>query len=362
MAAAFGAAGASVDLLIPCRKTLVRTDALKSQLSAYYGVALAVELVCVRSPPPVPVAIHKWLHGLRAALRTRGRAYDVVYSRTVLPVVLGVTMGQRVIFENYDVIDRRRPWTARLLVQLSRASQRLTVITHSELARASLVRAGFDPERAVVFRNGFNRTRLLPALNTAEARRLLGWSLDDRIVGYAGHVDIHKGVRTILELARRTPEITYVAIGDSSRGPAEWFIREAQARQCANVRWFPAVPPGELGPYLYAADVLLIPPTAAPLREDGGTVLPLKTFSYMAAGRPIVAPQLPDTAEVLGADTAVLVPPDVPDAAAAAIRGLFADRQRAGALADAARHAAAEFTWERRAARILAWIAQRRDG
>ena len=47
----------------------------------------------------------------------------------------------------------------------------------------------------------------------------------------------------------------------------------------------------------------------------------MKTFSYLAAGRPIVAPDLPDLREVLRHnENALLVPPDDVDAAAAAIR------------------------------------------
>ena len=360
MAAALAAGGARLDLLIPWRRPRPNPATLKAELATYYGVEQSFELVCLPELPLSPPGVRKAAHGMLAAILARRRAYDVLYTRTMLPAVLGVAMGRQVVLETYHVLDRHRPRTARLLAWLSRSPTLLGVIAHSELARDGLLRVGVAADRVVVFRNGFNQLRLSPELSTTEARRQLGWNPDERIVGYTGRVDVDKGALTILELATRTPEITYVAIGDSERVPADWLVRAAAARGCNNLRWCPAVPPSELGPYLYAADVLLIPPTAAPLDAHGRTVLPLKTFFYMAAGRPILAPSLPDIKEVLTADNAVLVPADAPAAAAAAVRLLFAEPDRAAVLAHAARRAAADLTWEHRATRILSWIAERR--
>ena len=57
----------------------------------------------------------------------------------------------------------------------------------------------------------------------------------------------------------------------------------------ANVRIVPWQPPEALPAWLYAADLLLIPASAAPLERFGTCVLPMKTFLYLAAGRPILA-------------------------------------------------------------------------
>jgi glycosyltransferase involved in cell wall biosynthesis len=79
----------------------------------------------------------------------------------------------------------------------------------------------------------------------------------------------------------------------------------------------------------------------------------LKLFEYMAAGRAIVASDLPAVREVLthGAN-AVLVPPGDPDALADGIRSLEADAPMRARLADAARTAVAEYSWSRRAERL----------
>ncbi len=57
--------------------------------------------------------------------------------------------------------------------------------------------------------------------------------------------------------------------------------------------------PDELARYIFAADVLLIPPSVKPLAEFGSTVIPLKLYLYMGSGRPILAGDTPDVREIL---------------------------------------------------------------
>jgi glycosyltransferase involved in cell wall biosynthesis len=112
-----------------------------------------------------------------------------------------------------------------------------------------------------------------------------------------------------------------------------------------------------------AADILLQPPSRIPLRLVGNTVLPMKLFLYLAAGRPIVAPDLPDMREVLVHDqNALLVPTGDDDAAVHAIARVLAEPGLADRLAAAAKKTAAGLTWDARAARILSFLETRRSG
>jgi len=83
----------------------------------------------------------------------------------------------------------------------------------------------------------------------------------------------------------------------------------------------------------------------------------MKTFSYLAVGRPIVAPDLPDLRELLHHEkNALLVPPDNVEAAAAAIRSAVFDRALGEKLGDAARRDAMQFTWQARAKRFSTFL------
>jgi glycosyltransferase involved in cell wall biosynthesis len=76
---------------------------------------------------------------------------------------------------------------------------------------------------------------------------------------------------------------------------------------------------------------------------------PLKAFEAMAAGRAIVASDLPSTREVLRhGETAWLVAPGDPSALAEGLRRLLEDRPLATALARTAHASARAFAWPAR--------------
>lgn len=90
--------------------------------------------------------------------------------------------------------------------------------------------------------------------------------------------------------------------------------------------------------FLALADVLVSP------RAFGGN-LPLKVFDYLAAGRPIVATDIPTHRTVLAEDRAVLVAPHS-EALAQGILAVLGEPARARRLAAAARrYARTHFGW-----------------
>jgi glycosyltransferase involved in cell wall biosynthesis len=89
-------------------------------------------------------------------------------------------------------------------------------------------------------------------------------------------------------------------------------------------------------------------------------VLPIKLFAYLAAGRPILAPAAPDTAELLEhGSNAWLIPPDDPDAAAHGLDRLLGDRALAGRLSANALRLSEGLTWDRRAEKIEGFLRER---
>jgi glycosyltransferase involved in cell wall biosynthesis len=142
--------------------------------------------------------------------------------------------------------------------------------------------------------------------------------------------------------------------------PAERLARRVAAFRLGNVRLVERVPPASLAPYLYAADCLLIPPSMAPLHKHKRTVLPMKVFRYMAAGRPILGPKTPDVAEVLSDEhNALLVQADDVMSAAAGLRRLLGDDALQRRLAENALIESQRHSWARRAGRIIKFLRSR---
>lgn len=107
------------------------------------------------------------------------------------------------------------------------------------------------------------------------------------------------------------------------------------------------------------ADVLIIPPTSIPLAA-GRTVLPIKTFLYMASGRPILAPRSPDTEELLrhGANS-FLVEPDNMEEAIKALCQLIDDAELAEKLAVTAKEEVSAYSYTIRGKKIISFLGER---
>jgi glycosyltransferase involved in cell wall biosynthesis len=111
------------------------------------------------------------------------------------------------------------------------------------------------------------------------------------------------------------------------------------------------IAPGAVPPLLASADILVLP--NLPSSISSRFTSPLKLFEYMAAGRAIVASDLPAIREVLrDGVNAVLVPPGDAEALAAALGRLAQDPALARRIALAAFDDAAQYSWARRAARL----------
>ncbi|MFQ5791964.1 MAG: glycosyltransferase family 4 protein [Acidobacteriota bacterium] len=174
-------------------------------------------------------------------------------------------------------------------------------------------------------------------------RRSLG--LDGKVVIlYTGTFEAYQGLDLLFEAARRVaeeePRARLLLVGGHPDQVKE--ARESAHRQGlrGNVSFTGQRPPSEISLYLAAADILVSP-------RSRGTNTPLKIYSYLRAGKPIVATRLPTHTQVLDDEVAELTLPE-PEAFAKGILRLVRDSRRARRLADNARRRAEEaYSYER---------------
>lgn len=175
------------------------------------------------------------------------------------------------------------------------------------------------------------------------------------VVGYAGHLYAWKGVDLLVEAMTHVPDARLLIVGGHDKEPdlARLKALAAERRIADRVTFTGAVPPSMVGAHLAQMQILVLPNPASAISTHFTS--PLKLFEYMAAGRPIVASDLPAIREVLqNEETALLVEAGRPEAFAAAITRLMADRALAERLAGRAAAHAGAFTWARRAERLEA--------
>jgi colanic acid biosynthesis glycosyl transferase WcaI len=149
---------------------------------------------------------------------------------------------------------------------------------------------------------------------------------------YAGNVGFSQSVELLVEAARRLPGISVVINGDGAALPD---VRR-RAAGLPNVRFAGYVPDARVGELLATGDV-----HAVPLRRGLAAVsVPSKTYSSLAAGRPVVAAIDPGTVvpQILEESGAgIAVPPDDPERFVDAVAELTGDLDRSRRMGQAGR-------------------------
>lgn len=236
-----------------------------------------------------------------------------------------------------------------------------SVIAVTPRLREDLIRMrGADPARTIVAHDGIRRARFDQMRDQAAARRQIGWSPDAFIVGYVGRLHtlgMDKGVGMLVDALAGLDQACLALVG----GPDD--MADSLRRRWLDLGMPPErflyaghVPPDEAPLYLSAFDVCALPLPAE--THFAQYASPMKLFEYMAAGRAIVASDLPSWSDVVtDRETALLLPPDDVAAWSEAIDSLRHDGDLRMRLGKCARERALEhYSWDVRAERILAHI------
>ncbi len=365
-ASAVARKGVTIDLVLPRMWQTFGMDAEQRRqlINDYYCVSGFYGLRQITSWMPTSARFHKISHGIAGPLVTYLSDYDVLYTRNFLPVLLGLATAQPVVFETYRLLAKQYPFLRSSMVACTQNPRFLGVVTHSKLAKDNMLEAGIEPSTVEVIHNGYDEQDLEPKLSREEARSILhrefGWVFPGPVAVYTGRIDPDKGMNILLDMAELCPEITFVFVGATHRRDRSWLERTAATRNIINIYRSQRVDPKKLSVFLYAADVLLIPPTSAPLEKKGNTVLPIKTFSYLGSGRPILAPKLPDTSELLRhGENCLLATPGDSREAVDKLKNIVNDEVLRKRLGKGAFETGKELTWDARAEKFIAFLENR---
>jgi glycosyltransferase involved in cell wall biosynthesis len=171
-----------------------------------------------------------------------------------------------------------------------------------------------------------------PSMTPADVRARWKIAADAPLVLYTGTFEAYQGLDLLMQsagrLARTHPHARVLVVGGE---PAQVdAVRQNAARLGADtvVIFTGQQPAREIPSFVAACDILVSP-------RIRGTNTPLKIYSYLRSGKPIVATDLLTHTQVLSAATARLVPPD-PDAFAAAVAGLIDQPGERARLSDSA--------------------------
>jgi glycosyltransferase involved in cell wall biosynthesis len=361
---AFAAMGLDVLLAHPRRRRTKATESVEDPFE-YYGVRTRFairEVPCpdllTRSlPPPLSHAafiLHSQLF-TRRVLRGEdlSRPEVLLYTRDFFAATFLSVSGYRFVFEVHTL--PRGP-VGTWMRFLARHSVGLVVITR-ELERELLV-FGIPGEKILVAPDAVDERWIDETLGRGEARRPLEIQESQPLVIYSGHLYSWKGIDTLLDAATRLPHVHFRLLGGMARD-VERVEKRVRELGLGNVRLEGHVAHRRVPAYLAAADALVLP-NSGRVPISARHTSPLKAFEYMAAGRPIVASDLPSLREIFENEVnALLVPPDDGAALARGIARALSDGTLAARLAAEARRRVRSHTWRRRAEAIHRFARER---
>lgn len=279
---------------------------------------------------------------------------DLIYTRDLVSAHRFVQAKLPVMYEVHD-LESKHPGqgkSASLIEMLQRMDQETLrgaqgLASLTETFRQEVIANGWQPaERVFVIPDAYDDAVYFPRARF-EMRNVLGLPQKACLITYAGLTFKYRGLDVLLHAFKtlNDPQAQLVLIGGRDFEVQELREQANTLGITDRVRLIGRQPADAIAKYLAAADALVIPDTVT-----DATASPLKMFEYMAMARPIVCVDRASLREIMG-DAAIYFPRGDVQVFASALRSAL--EPSALALGERARERVAEFTYKRRAEKIV---------
>ena len=289
------------------------------------------------------------LYGFWRSLREK----FVFYGHDTRDLLFLLLVSRRVMIEIHDFyrIKFGNRWALNKALGL--------VVTNQGKINSIEKEYGVSKEKMLHRPNSVDMEKFKVSQSVAETREKLNLPQDKKLVVYIGHLAYWKGVYTLADAARHLADDTliYMIGGEEADRAALKEHIEKDPDTASKIVFVPHQPYEMMPLYLHAADVLVLPNTA---KDEASRVetSPVKLFDYMAAGKPIVASDLPSIRNIVD-ERAVLffVADDERSLADALSRVIGGDHEVSERVAFATKEVA-QYSWAARAKAIVEFIAK----
>ena len=339
---AFADLGHQVTLYVPLRNNSITSDAFE-----YYAARRIFDIRYIWSWDLVRwgklgFLIQYTTFSLRAACVSAIRSADLIYGRDELTLsLLWVVSRSRIIWESHV-----GAWNsaARFI-----ARQAYRIVTISGGLKDFYISKRILSEKIIVAPDAVDLSDFDHPQNRSESRERLGIPMGRKIALYIGRLDGFKGSDVLCEASHHLPDDIQIAIigGDLPQ-------LEKLKIKYPRVLFLGPRPYRELADNQASADVLILP-NSGKSEISTHCTSPLKLFTYMTSGIPIIASDLPSIREVLDDTMAYFVTPDDPAAIAETISKVLNDTGASG-HAQKARQKVQEYSWIVRARTVLSGL------
>lgn len=315
-------------------------------------------LICPKFPI-LPVRSRKRFHRLDFSLlaekESRNWGADCIYTWTIQVAVIASRHRFPVIYEVHDLPTGT--FGKRWFNKFSKTDtiKRIVFITQALKEEVSAEYPDLNESDCLIAPNGINPEEYQDLPNSHDAKKEMGF--EDRIIAScSGHLYPGRGVELFLRLAREFSEIDFYWFGGTA-DLVKYYREKATELGLKNVIFTGFIPKSKIPMAQAASDFLLMPYEKTIAGSSGGNSAaicsPMKMFEYMAAGKPILASDLPVIHEILDPACAKFCEPENLSSWVEGLKMLLDHPEEAAKIAAAAKQKSAFYSWKNREKMII---------
>lgn len=344
MCNAFGELGHEVNLLVPARKDRIKN--VNNTYSFYEVPSKSFSIHYLFQPNIKGKILIFYIATLFYHFKHKP---DIVYGRSLLPIVIASLFGYYTAFETHSPIWNRNRFNKLLIKFLFKQKKfKKFIIITKALKKRLIEDLNIPAHKIFVAPDGADRVKNNFHHDSKKNRNFN--------VGYIGNLYKGKGLEVIEKIAPDTKDIQYIIIGGNENEIEYWKNKI----NTSNVHFFGHMNQSQIKKHIQYIDVFLLPNHKNRVSSIGKNeniayyTSPLKMFEYMSYGKPIVASNLKVLKEVLNSNNSILCDPEKPNQWINAIYRLKESKKLRIEIGKQAKYDLENFyTWEIRAKNIL---------
>ncbi len=284
----------------------------------------------------------------------KNRSQYIFYTRDEYLLPILQLFSKRVVWEGHSLPRRKNRY-----ISIFKKCYRISVLTNN--LKSMLVDLGISQKKILVSPDAVELEIFGISMDKDKARKEMNLPEDKIILGYTGTYktkNMDKGIRDTLKamqvLKKEYPSLFLVCIGGSPED-IEYYNNMAKDLDLSDqVMLLGKVDQKILAIYNQAFDISMMP--FPKTRHFAYFMSPLKLFEYMAAGRPIIATDLPSERDVLNEGNAVIVKPDDPQDLSQGIKKLIDQPEFGQKIASQSLIDVKQYTWHKRVEKIIEFL------
>ncbi|MDO8667554.1 MAG: glycosyltransferase family 4 protein [bacterium] len=349
----FSNLGVEVELWLPSRKNHIKVDPF-----SFYGIKNNFKINIINSFDFYQYnkylrGFDFWLNGFWFLLHLLFIKIDkksIIYTRDPEIGWLFSLRGYKTIYEAHTWPENR----VKLYKFLFKNINKIVTVTNG--LKKIFIEVGYPEIGILAAPDGVSLDEFNIDLDKVSAREKLNLPPDKKIIIYAGHLYGWKGAQDLAEAADLIGgDSLVIFVGGVDTDAVSFKEKNQRLIASGKIAVYPHQRHDLMPVWMKAADVLALPNKAGENISKYFTS-PLKLFEYMAAGRPIVASNLPSITEILNESNSILVESDKPASLAKGVKKILENEALAESLAKQAMADVQNFSWQKRAENILNFI------